>query len=139
MIHSLFRDKDIVAIVLPARKHTWLNLLSRFAIKINGWVPPPKSKCTHLFPTPLHKCTMYSYNSNTHTSTLNCGSLLVYLLKSYIYATLIAPKLKLTAVAVNCATILRNSQRQCQIQFLYQWSGMLLPHKLENKSLQFNC
>ena len=103
MIHSLFRDKDIVAIVLPARKHTWLNLLSRFATKINGWVPPPKSKCTHLFLTQLHKCTMYSYNSNTHTSTLRKS---VGLSTQVIYATLIAPKLKLTAVVVNCATIL---------------------------------
>ena len=80
-------------------------------------------------------CTL---TTQIHT-LLHCGSLLVYLLKSYIYATLIAPKLKLTAVAVNCATILWNSQRQCQIQFLYQWSGMLLPLKLENKSVQYNC
>ena len=122
MIHSLFRDKDIVAIVLPARKHTWLNLLSRFAIKINGWVPPPKSKCTHLFPTPLHKCTMFSYNSTQiHTLLHSIAEVCWYIYSGHIFMqTLIAPKLKLTAVAVNCATILRNSQRQCQIQFLYQ-------------------
>ena len=82
-------------------------------------------------------CTL---TTQIHTLLHSIAEVCWYIFSSHIFMqTLIAPKLKLTAVAVNCATILRNSQRQCQIQFLYQWSGMLLPHKLENKSLQFNC
>ena len=82
-------------------------------------------------------CTL---TTQIHTLLHSIAEVCWYIYSGHIFMqTLIAPKLKLTAVAVNCATILRNSQRQCQIQFLYQWSGMLLPHKLENKSVQFNC